>query len=194
MNGLKAIALLVVLLPALGAAQKNKHNDVPAAFGTAHSVYVQAENGDISKPGVSPADRQAIANVQDALHAWNRYELAPHPQQADLVIVVRKAQPPNPNDQTGLNQGPKPPGGQGPGRGQGLGGDAGGLDASPQMGAEQDRLRVYTVGPNGKLVGPIWTREMQNGLDGPGATIVQQLRLAVERAYPSAPPPGNPGT
>jgi len=91
-----------------------------------------------------------------------------------------------------LNSGSRSPGGQGPGRGQGLGGDAGGLSAPAQMGAEGDRVRVYTVGANGKLIGPIWTREMQNGLDAPGVIIVQQLRLAVEKTYPSPAPASKP--
>jgi hypothetical protein len=60
------------------------------------------------------------------------------------------------------------------------------------MGAEGDRVRVYTVGANGKLIGPIWTREMQNGLDAPGVIIVQQLRLAVEKTYPSPAPASKP--
>jgi hypothetical protein len=192
MNRLKAIALLGFLLPALCLAQKKKHNDVPAVFETAHSVYVEAENGDLSKPGVSPADRQAIANVQDALHQWNRYELAVHAEQADLVIVVRKRLPANPNDQTGLNNGPRSPSVQNPIRAPGQGGDAGGLGAPGQAAPEEDRLRIYTVGPNGKLVGPIWTRELPGGLDSPGLVILQQLKLAVERAYPSAAPAEKP--
>jgi hypothetical protein len=188
------IALLVVLLPTLGLAQKKKHNDVPAVFETAHSVYVQAENGDLNNPGVSPADKQAIADVQDALHAWNRYELAVHVEKADLVFVVRKGQPGNAQDQNGLSGGQSSPNVPSPGtsRSQGQAGQPDGLGASNQVSGEEDRVRVYTVGANGKLVGPVWTREVQGGLDGSGGVIMQQLKLAVERAYPSPPPAATP--
>jgi len=194
MSGFKAIALLVVLLPTLALAQKKKHNDVPAVFETAHSIYVQAENGDLNNPGVSPADRQAIADVQDALHAWNRYELAVHVEKADLVFVVRKGQPGNRQDQDSVNSGQRSPGAQNPGtsRSQGQAGQPDGLGGSAQSGGEEDKLRVYTVGANGKLVGPIWTREVQGGLDGSGGVIMQQLKLAVERAYPAPPPAAKP--
>jgi hypothetical protein len=188
------IAMLVVLLPTLGLAQKKKHNDVPAVFETAHSVYVQAENGDFNNPGVSPADKQAIADVQDALHAWNRYELAVHAEKADLVFVVRKGRPGSGDDQNGLNGGQRSPGAQSPGtsRSQGQSGQPDGLGASNQVSGEEDRVRVYSVDANGKLVGPIWTREVQGGLDGPGGVIMQQLKLAVERAYPAPPPVAKP--
>jgi len=49
-------------------------------------------------------------------------------------------------------------------------------------------LRVYIVNGDGKLSGPLWTREMQDGLDAPGLMLLQQLRAAVERAYPTQPP------
>jgi hypothetical protein len=190
-----AIALSLVLVPALGLAQKTKkHNDVPAAFETAHSIYVEAENGGLEKPGVSAADRQAIADVQDALHAWNRYVLAVHPEQADLIFVVRKGRPANPTDQSSLNTAPRmnshAPGGA-PGGPPGQAGDSDSLGGPTAVVQEEDRLSVYTM-VDGKLSGPVWTRELRNGLDGPSLTILQQLKLAVERTYPtpaaSAPP------
>jgi hypothetical protein len=193
-----AIALSLVLVSVLGIAQKTKkHNDVPAAFETAHSVFVEAEDGDIGKAGVSSADRQAIADVQDALHVWNRYVLAVHPEQADLIFVVRKGRPANPADQSGLNTGPRTSShapGQSPGGLPGQGGDSDSLGAPAAVGQEEDRLRVYAM-VDGKQSGPIWTRELRNGLDGPSLVIVQQLKLAVERAYPTpaaAAPSGKP--
>jgi hypothetical protein len=187
-----AIVLLAILLPALGVAQKKKHNDVPAVFETAHSVYVEAADGDYSKPGLSPADRKAIEDVQDAVQAWHRYTLAVHSEQADLVFVVRKARAGGADSQTGPSTTPRVPTGQTPGRAPGQPGDTDSMGAAAQMGAEGDRLQVYTISADGKRKGPVWMRELQGGLDAPSVMLLAQLKSAVERAYPTPPPATNP--
>jgi hypothetical protein len=53
-------------------------------------------------------------------------------------------------------------------------------------------LQVYTTNPDGKLIGPVWNREMREGLDGPDVPLLRQLRIAVEKAYPSQPAPKQP--
>jgi hypothetical protein len=192
MKHYKATLLLAILLPAFGLAEKKKHNDVPEAFATAHSVYVEAEDGDYSKPGVSAADRKAIEDVQDAVQAWRRYTLAVHPEQADLIIVVRKARNGGVDSQSGLPTTPRVPSGQTSGRAPGQPGDADSMGPAAQLGAEGDRLLVYTMTADGKRKGPIWTRELQSGLDAPSVMLLQQLKSAVERAYPAPSPATNP--
>jgi hypothetical protein len=191
-----AIALFVLLVPALGIAQKSKkHNDAPPVFETAHSVFVEAESGDFWSPSVSAPDRQAIADVQDALRSWNRYTLAVHPEQADVILVVHRGRAGNPNDQNSSNQGLRP-GGQAPGsapsRAPGVGGDSDSL--STAMASDDDSLRVYTLNPNGKLNVPAWSRSVHNGLDAPGLILFQQLKLAVDRAYPPQAPATKPAS
>ncbi len=194
MKALQAIALVAILIPALGVAQKSKkHNDVPAPFETAHSVYVEAADGDYSKPGLNGTDRRAIEDVQDALKAWGRYTLAVHPDQADLIFVVRKSRSGSPDAQSGLSGPPRPNGVAGPARNPGKPGDSDTLGASAQMGAEGDRLLVYTM-TDGKRKGPVWTRELQQGLDGPSVLLMQQLKGAVERAYPPELAPAKPAS
>ena len=188
----KAIVLLAILVPAFGLAQKKKHNDVPAVFETAHSVYVEAADGDYSKPGLSPADRKAIEDVQDAVQAWHRYTLAVHPEQADLILVVRKARTGGADSQTGPSTTPRVPVGQTPVRAPGQLGDTDSMGPAAQMGAEGDSLLVYTMNADGKRKGPIWTRELPGGLDAPSVMLLQQLKSAVERAYPASPPATNP--
>jgi hypothetical protein len=61
------------------------------------------------------------------------------------------------------------------------------MGTSMQNSVDEDRLRVYAVGANGKLDGPIWAREMTNGLDRPGVAILQQLRMTVEKTFPATP-------
>jgi hypothetical protein len=184
------IALALVAGSAIGYAKTKKSDDAPPAFATAKSVYVEAESGDYSRPGLSPADRRAIESVQDAIRTWNRYTLAPHREKADLIFIVRKGnagaaggrEVGAPNNNNSRTSGPvlsRDPG-------QAAGPDS--LGVAAQASEEEDRLRVCTMGSNGKLSGSIWTREITNGLDSPGVVIVQQLKLAVERTFPALAP------
>ena len=65
MKTMKMVGLALVLLPASAwAAKKPK---VAAAINQAHTVYVQAADGEETKPGLAKEDMQAIANVRTAL-------------------------------------------------------------------------------------------------------------------------------
>jgi hypothetical protein len=191
MKRLNTILLLAILIPAIALAEKKKHNDVPEAFSTAHSVYVESVEGDYAKPGVSAPDRKAIEDVQDAVQAWHRYSLAVHAEQADLILVVHKAHGGGVDSPSGLPATQRKPIGQPSARVPGQPGDADGMSPSAPMGVEGDQLQIYTMASDGKRKGPIWTRELQGGLDGPSVMLVVQLKSAVERAYPApTPAPG----
>jgi hypothetical protein len=177
--------MLLILVSSGGFAQKaKKHNDVSAAFQSAHFVYVEAADGDAMKPGLYSADRQAIFDVQDGLHDWNRYAIASRREEADLVMVVRRGRIASAQPRTGISV-PRPgnPQGRAPGQDPSGGDDIG---AETEVGPENDVLRVYIVS-DGKLSGLVWMREMKDGLDAPPLQLLQQLRTAVERAYPSQP-------
>jgi hypothetical protein len=191
-----SIGLLLILIPALGLAKTKKHNDVPAVFQNAHFVYVEAVDGDLMKPGLFPDDRQAIVDIEDGLRDWNRYVLATRRTEADVVLVVRKGRAVGAQVHGGIGVSSRAPVGATSSRGTGQPGQAGGqpgdsdnVGAEAEIGPANDLLRVYLVNGDGKLSGPLWTREMQDGLDAPGLMLLQQLRTAVERAYPSQPPP-----
>ena len=195
-----AIALLLILIPVLGVAQKksSKHSEVPAVLQYAHFVYVEALDGDAMKPGLFPEDRRAIFDVQDALRDWNRYTLANRREEADVVLVVRKGRIAGVQARVGVSVGPGTPGSQTSSRtqgqvGEGPAGEGNGVSAGAEgeAGPENDMLRVYLV-HDGELIGPVWTREIPDGLDAPGVVLVRQLRAAVERAYPSQPTAGKP--
>jgi hypothetical protein len=188
MKNYVTILLLVTLIPVIAVAEKKKKSDVPEAFSTAHSIYVESADGDYAKPGVSDADRKAIEGVQDALQVWHRYSLAVRAEQADLIVVVHKAHGGGVDSPSGLPATQRAPIGQTPARSPGQPGDADSMGAAAQMGAEGDRLQIYTMTPDGKRKGPIWTRELQGGLDGPMVMLVTQLESAVERAYPAPRP------
>ena len=86
----KSVAIFLAVLAPVSFAKNKKKDTLPAVFSNARFVYVQAEDGDILKPGLFPEDREAIANVQDALKDWNRYALTLHRNDADLIIIVRR--------------------------------------------------------------------------------------------------------
>lgn len=191
------IGALLCLAALAGAgsayARHGKKLTVPPAFQTAHTVFVQSADGEASRPGVSEADRMAIQQVTEAVKEWNRYTLADSPQKADLVIVVRKGHSVGDSDHVGLGMQPRPPE-PSPVPGNPTMPPQPGANTSmgtPAMGgddiAEQDMLRVYTVNAKGKMKGPIWSQQMDNGLNGPAVRLFQQLRAAVEITYPQQP-------
>jgi len=197
MKRLTTVAALLLFLPAAMLAKDKKPN-VPAVFGTATYVYVESPDGDFFRPGLYPADRRAIGDVEDALRDWKRYKLAVKRDEAEIVIVVRKGRLANgrlgPQVQMGQ---PAPPGqspNQAPGHGPGIGASGPGVETGAEVGPEDDMLRVYMLNPDGKMIGPIWNRTLTDGLDAPGLLLFRQLKDAVEKAYPAttASQPGKP--
>jgi len=185
-----AIALLLLAMPAAVSA-KSKKPEVSAVFANATYVYVESPDGSLYQPGLYRGDRQAIADVQDALRDWNRYKLTSQRDQAELIFVVRKGRIANGRIGGGVGvPQPLPPGQipHGPGQAGGDSGPAGGpgLEAGAEAGPEDDMLRVYTLDPDHKLMGPIWNRTQTDGLEAPRLLLFQQLESAVEKAYPSA--------
>jgi hypothetical protein len=190
----RLVALLLIGLPVVAPA-KTKKSDVSAVFRNATYVYVESPDGDLYRPGLYPADREAIADVQDALRDWNRYALTTRRDQAELVFVVRKGRiangtlggnvslgQPFPPGQT-----PRGPGQTGPTGGAAQTGPAGGtgIEAGAEAGPPDDMLRVYTLNPDGKLSAIVWDRSMTDGLDEPQLMLFRQLKAAVDKAYPN---------
>jgi hypothetical protein len=182
-----AIFAIVVLSYNLAHA-KNKKLQVPEIFQTAHSVYVESTDGEISKPGLNKADREAILQVQEAVREWNRYILADSRAKADLIIVVRKGHAVGDQDHLGLGLRPVAPVPIGRPGERPL--DTHPTDQNASVGnggddiAMQDLLRVYTLNEKGKLKGPVWAREMDGGLNGPLVRLLLELKSAVEITYP----------
>ena len=207
MKTIKVVGLVLMMLPTLvlAADKKEKKPKVPEAINQAHLVYVQAADGEETKPGLAKADVQAIANVRILLRNWGRYTFTDDRSKADLVFVVRTAKR---SDLGG--------GGGGFGRGsQGAGGSGMGASGSdmpapqggqfPGQGRESsgvedasfdiDSLQVCQLKPNGKLTGALWSHSMENGLAPPRMLLFEQFKQDVEKAYPagaaSAPQPAN---
>lgn len=118
-----AMALLLVFPAAAFLHAKDKKPNVPAVFGQAQYVYVEAIDGSQFDPNLYPEDREAIADVQDALSNWHRYVLTMEREHADLIIVVRKGRAASANvgvsPRSGVpNSGSIGIGQQGPGQGR----------------------------------------------------------------------------
>lgn len=172
-----------LLLPAVvfaGDKKKNKKT-VPAVFGTARYVYVQAEDGDVFKPGLLEEDRQAIFDVEHALRNWNRYILTIRPAEAELIFYVRKGR----LGTATLGAGVGAPAGPGRVPGQTGPGMAGpGVMVGGEVGPPDDLLEVRMRGQDGVLSSPIWFRTQTDGLNGPDVPLLSQLKAAVEKDYP----------
>ena len=191
MKSMKILALLLLLVPTVVLAQKKtKKPSVPEIFDHARYVYVEAADGEEFDPGLYPADRNAIADVRDALRKWGRYILTIDRSNADLIFVVRKGrlagaeargsigtvgQYPQPGSQGGQF-----PGGQQRPQGPGFG-------VGSEVGPPDDLFQVCQLNGDGKLSGPLWIRSIAGGLDAPRVALVAQFKNEVEKAYPSAP-------
>ncbi len=192
-----AVLSLVSILGLSLAHAKPKKSDVSAIFQNARFVYVESVDGDALRPGLFPEDRQAIADVQDILREWNRYTIVLHRDEADIVFVLRKGRLAAAQVRGGIAGGPRSQPGQYPNQQGQDPSQAGDQIPSAQnngpmvgvrgeAGPSDDLLRVFSKTGDGKLMGPIWSRELDGGLDGPSVPLVRQLKIEVEKAYPQA--------
>jgi len=62
----------------------------PGTLVNARYVYVTSYDGDEFNFNILPEDRQAIADVQDAVREWGHYTVVYRPQDADMILAVQK--------------------------------------------------------------------------------------------------------
>jgi hypothetical protein len=173
------VLVCVALVPALVQAQHKKKDkkSVPAVLGTARYVYVQAEEGDLYQPGLLNEDRQAIADVEDAIQDWKRYAITANAKEAELVFIVRKGR--LASGRLGGTVGTASPYPGQPRTTPTVGGSA-----EAETGPPDDLLEVKMRNPDGSLSGPIWMRSQPEGLNAPRVPLLRMLRDAVEKDYP----------
>lgn len=150
-------------------AAKSK-DTLPPILLSSHYVYVEALDGDQFDPHLIPEDRQAIANVQQAIQKWKRYIVTVKRKDAELVFVVRKGRIASVQPRVGVGGGSETGGRP----------DVLHAGASADVGGPDDLLEVYVLLPDGTRSGPIWTRSMKDGLDPPNMALFQQLKQAVD--------------
>jgi len=187
----KSVVFLVLLVVAGFASAKPKHHVLPEVFETAKTVHVETiDERDITDITVDRQTRNTIVDVQDAIQDWGRYSLSRSRHEADLILVIYKCRPrTNPNERRPLNI---PLGSNSPNRNpvqNPADASEGSNGSSSPDGSdlEQDELKVYTLGPNGKLKDLLWHNESDRGLDAPKLMLLKQLEHEIDRTYPHPP-------
>lgn len=184
MKSASRFALVLLLIPALLPGQSNKKKTVSAVFSNARYAWVESMEGDAFTPRTIPEDRQAIADVEDALRNWHRYALTVNRSEADLVFIVRKGRLATGTLAVGIGTPPSFPGGPGQRSPAGSPGTGTAVGVGGEVGPPDDILEVHTLNTDGTLGTILWQRSLHDGLDAPDVTLLAQLRKAVEKDYP----------
>jgi hypothetical protein len=186
------LAVLSLLIATIGLgvtqAKSKKHSNLPEAFESAHTVFVETRDGDITDLKLDPEERTAILDIQEAIQNWGRYTLSRSRIDADLILVLRKGRVWRDQSNTSIPGGPHPSTGHTPIQNPADASQGPGNNGSPDgLTREKDELRVYTIQSDGKLKGPLWSDEQDRGLDSPSILLFQRLKIDIEKAYPAAP-------
>ena len=181
------LLLLAVIGPGSTHAKSKKHPYLPETFESAHTVFVESRDGDITDLQLNPQDRKAILDMQDAVQDWGRYTLSRSRIDADLILVVHKGRVWRDQSATANPAGPHLSTSHAPIQDPADASQGSGNNSPDGLTREKDELRVYTIQPDGKLKGPIWKDEWDRGLESPNVFLLQRLKGEVEKAYPAAP-------
>jgi hypothetical protein len=80
-----AVALMAVPKPSRSAPADQPF---PGTLRNARYVYVAAYDGDQFNRNLLPEDRDAIANVQNAIQKWGKLVVVYSPGDADVILLV----------------------------------------------------------------------------------------------------------
>jgi hypothetical protein len=157
---------LVLALSSLSYSQ-HAFNPLPKLVVHAKFVLVTTDQGyNLASPNVMPDDRGAVVAVQNAIQKWGRYQLAYNPEDADLILLVRKGRVVATQPQMRIGKTSTTPWevtGKAP------------VDA----GDSRDMLAMFEAAEG--VDGPALWRDFEaGGLDSPRVALVQELRKAVE--------------
>jgi hypothetical protein len=195
---------IIVCVLVVQAIAKDKKPIMPASVLQAETIAVIIEPG--AGDSITGDNKQAREEVESALRKWGRYDVQPFPENADLIVAVRRSSStlkptigPPPNDRPvvlgpgtplpdgsmsttiGIGVGTPPPMTSGPKRPPGLPGT--------EAGPAEDTFEVYRgtanlpadVGPPLDAP-PLWRYIGKNALSAPNVKAVQEFRKAVEDA------------
>jgi hypothetical protein len=159
--------LLALLTPLLFAKNKQVF---PKLIVNARYVMVTTSFGDFpSDTRIMPGDRRAMADVQEAIQKWGRYSLAYSPQDAELIIVVRKGRIAEALAGVHVHGGTGQPD---PSIEPQVNGDAG---------DPQDMVMIYDASL-GTDSPPLWRSREKGGLEPPQMKLLEKLRSDVDAA------------
>ena len=159
--------VLLSLVPLIIAKDKSQ---LPKLVVHAKYVLVTTYSGDQpSNPRMMPDDRKAMSDVQDVIKDRGRYIVVYRPEDADLIILVRKGRIAEALGGVRIHSGSDAPS---PSVGPSVTADAG---------DPQDIIAVYDAA-QGIDSPPLWRGRQRDGLNPPEMRLVQELRTMVEAA------------
>ena len=159
--------ILLFLFSSAGFA-KDK-NTFPALIVKAKFVWVTTYFGDDPADSrLKPGDRQALADVQDAIRDWGLYTLVYDRKKADLIILVRKGGAAEARSGIGIHVGSNQP-------------TSMRQVTDADAGDPEDVLAVYDA-DRGIDAAPLWRDRMDDGLNAPEVKLIQELRRKIEDA------------
>jgi hypothetical protein len=164
----RALYCILLFLLSSSLLAKDKNN-FPALITNAKYVFVTTYFGDdLADSRLRPADRQAVANVQDAIRDWGLYTIVYERRNADLILLVRKGGVAEVRQGVGIHAGSTRPTSVGP-------------ITDADAGDPLDMLAVYDAS-RGIDTAPLWRDRIDDGLDAPQVRLVKELREKVEAA------------
>jgi len=163
--------LALVLLPALTTLTAAQQGYKPLPKLVIHAKYVLVttyQGYDLTNPNMTPDDRRAVVDVQNAIKKWGRYELAYQPADADLIFLVRKGRILEAQPGVRISAGSTIP-------------VQVGSNVPVDAGDPRDMLAMYDAS-DGIDSAPLWRNSEAEGLNPPSMNLIKQLRQAIDKA------------
>ncbi len=163
---LTRLSILLLIFPSLLFAKDP--GTLPKQVVHARYVLVTTYFGEnLANARVSPEDRQAVVDVQEAIRKWGRYTLVYEKENADLILLVRKGRLAEAQEGAGIHIGSTRPS------------PSVGSITNVDGGDPRDMLAVYNAA-QGIDTSPIWRGVQSGGLSMPDLPLVKEFRAKVE--------------
>ena len=148
---------------------------VALGFETANGFLGEWETESFISAKILPEDRQALANVSDAVKKWNRYAITIDPKQAEILIAVRSGRVASANGGIRVHTGSIDP--------TGTTTRSSGTTIGPVVGVEagppSDYLAVYQA-DDGREGPRLWRKTEEDGLVGRNPPLLESFKADVE--------------
>ncbi|MGH9863580.1 MAG: hypothetical protein ACRD35_09170 [Candidatus Acidiferrales bacterium] len=164
--------LLVFAVPGLCAQSKSR---LPQLIVTARYVMVTTMQGIEPSPTVPPEDLRAVADVQAAIQKWGHYTLVYKPEQADLIIAVRRGRLASVTPTIEI------------GRSSDKSEEKTGYGLGAEAGNPYDLFAVYNARTGGLDSPALWRASEKKGLNPPDLPLFKKFQKEVERAAAKTP-------
>jgi hypothetical protein len=148
---------------------------VALGYETADGFIAETDFRSFASAKVEPDDRQAIANIYDALSKWKRYTITINPAEADMLIAVRTGR--LASGMGGVRVGT---GGIDPTTGRRTSAGIGPVFGA-EVGPPDDYLAVYEA-DNGREAARLWVGTQHDGLAGKNPPLFKNFKDEVEAA------------